>query len=1169
MTFRDIAAIALDEAGMQDGDDYIEPVITEDDKKFYREQMERGGAKGGAANPQPTADAQQPAPSQPSPATSSPTAAPGKGNGGGLADKMSFDLEQHDRRFHGGHYDGKSVCKYREKMAASMQKAGVNPSAVKGLGGTAGAVGGNGGGKSASEPSEAEKTFMDLKARYEKEGQTEISKEEFEKAQMDYLVAELGQVEADAISKLKELAKSNQDKGAKAEAAADRILGDPNSSNAQKEGAKAIKEARKEWKVNGKTYVDLSGMSFWDAMKEAWKAGYAGKEIVTDWDKMTGRWDNIIASDPNFKEANGLLQEGVKDALADLGFGEDFENAQKIEGLSREQWQEIGFLKHQFDTAKSAKEKHAAWRQLKDYLKEQGLEKDEKGGKTGNKGTLEPIAPTYKGPLANDSLLDPETADSNDAAYGEDCAKKLADRLDKLGIKASGKGEAHVGPSATVVEFPVDASYNIKRAKGAIANLGAAIGANITSVGYAPGKADTLRIEFTNDKMRKVGFANLIKSKEWDEKKDKYAIPTVIGKSSSGEDIVQDEAKMPHEVVTGETGSGKSVYLQAKINSAQMAKTPQEYQQVLIDPKRQEFGNQTGSPYNMFPVQFTPEGAARVVASLREQMEKRASMLGVNLDEYDETKNEYISGSDANLQAYNARQTDPSKKLPFVKIYIDELAALTKDPTYGPQIEADLDQLMAKARSIGFSFTLSSQRNDVASIKGSIAANAPSRMIFKAANDDAKASRAAKSLGGEGDFIHRDKNGKETRGRACFISDGEKERIAAFYRNGGRAQNGGAASPTQSPSPSPSPSTAQTSSPAPAPAPSLTTMPTPTPTKGGASPSLNKDAWKVAEDGKESSLKKTLDSVMRRSDGGWKSVEAVCGDGVFNKGFKDAGEQGGDELPSHGMAKATTVHQAVSDLLELISKGTDPSRNGGQLYFAPLAKGKGSGAAFSAASGTAAGTSYRNGPFILVGKPGCTFNGDLKDLGAVLVNDGSGGEGLGQITEDLRREIHKVRPDLMVENFSNAGKVAKTLSGKTSLKTTQASGQPQTTAKPSATQNQNPTPAPKPTSGQPAQPQTQSPSPAPTSNGQQQGGAANGGGSSTGNNAQPQQVVQPGQTVTNLTQSQVKRAEAMSAAQKKGVDSFNAAQKAKNQQQEANRNAVLNTTGFADDEEGK
>lgn len=775
MTFKEIAAIALDEAAWKDGDDFVEPVIAEDAKKkeWYKAQVGKGRSavagtgSGGATAGVGTASGQQ------------------QGVAGGLGGKLEFDLQKHDARFHGGHYDGKSACKYREKMASAMAKAGVSAAEVPSLGAAGGGAGVTASGQQQEgEPSEAEKKFLDLKARYEKEGQTEISKEEFEKARQEYFVAELGEAEADCIEKLMEAARSDEEKGAKAEAAAERILNDPNSSAAQKEGAQAIKDARKEWKANGKTYVDVSGMSFWDGMKEAFKAGFEGKEIVTDWDKTSGRWDAIMSSDPNFREENGLLQEGVKDALADLGFGEDFKRAQKIDGLSREQWQEIGYLKYQFDQAESAKEKHAAWRELKKYLAEQGLEKEKKGGKNGE---IEPIKPTYTGPLAGDDLLDPETADTNDKKYGDDCAQKLEARLAALGVKASGKGEAHVGPSATVVEFPVDASYNMKKARAAMANLGAAIGANITSVGYAPGKADTLRIEFTNDKMRKVGFANIIKSKEWDEKKDKYAIPTAIGKSSSGEDIVHDDSKMPHEVVTGETGSGKSVYLQAKINSAQMAKTPEECQQVLIDPKRQEFGNQTGSPYNMFPVQFTPEGASKVIAALRAQMEERASMLGVNLDEYDETKNEYVEGSDANLQAYNARQTDKSKKLPFVKIYIDELAALTKNPTYGPQIEADLDQLMAKSRSIGFSFTLSSQRNDVASIKGSIAANAPSRMIFKAANDDAKASRAAKSLGGEGDFIHIDKNGKETRGRACYISDGEKERIAAFYRNGGNA----------------------------------------------------------------------------------------------------------------------------------------------------------------------------------------------------------------------------------------------------------------------------------------------------------------------------------------------------------------------------------------------
>ena len=812
MTFREIAAIALDEAAMQDGDDYIEPVITEDDKKFYRRQMKRQkdqAKKGGSGNTGGTGGANpvNPSPASPAPASPGPTGTPdspkpttGK-SGSGVAGKLAFDLQAHDKRFHGGHYDGKSVCKYRKKMAQSMQKAGIAPSAVPGLSSAGAAAGeGSAGGEGAAGPSEAEKTFMDLKTRYEQEGQTEISKEDFEKAQMDYITAELGQVEADAIAQLKELAKSNDETGQKAEEAAERILNDPNSSNAQREGAQVIQAARKEWKVNGKTYVDLSGMSFWDGMKAAFKAGYEGKDIVTDWDKMSGRWDVITSSDPKFKEANGLLQEGLKDALSDLGFGEDFDAALKTEGLTREQWQEIGYLKNQFDTAKSAKEKHAAWRQLKDFLKEQGLEKEEKGGKKDAGLRVPPKGVN----LPPEDILDPPVGEKANQAYGDECKKYLEQELKKFGASATiPEGGVHVGPLSTEIVFEPGADFNYAKLRnGNVLD-------NITHGLKAKGRvvveakddgSGQWSIKVSNPKRAYVTFNDVHATDEWKNFSNKAAVPLLIGKdATTGELIKADLAKLPHMIVGGATGQGKSVGLNSIINGITCDKTPEDVQLILCDPKRTEFTGYGKDPHLAMPVLTNPADIASGVKKLREEMNRRMDLLGLDADGAEAEQNNARS-----LDDYN-RRVGAEGKLPRQVLIIDELAEATADKAVGDDLKADLKSILALGRALGIHVICATQRSDVNAIPGDLKNNMPARIAFKTATGvDSKTildEYGAEKLTGEGDFLFKDGRGNKLRGQGARISDDEINRVQDFFRTGKstpspKRSGGGSPAPT-------------------------------------------------------------------------------------------------------------------------------------------------------------------------------------------------------------------------------------------------------------------------------------------------------------------------------------------------------------------------------------
>ena len=524
------------------------------------------------------------------------------------------------------------------------------------------------------------------------------------------------------------------------------------------------------FEVGDVTYNDVSKMGLLHGMLSAFMAGLRGEDIITGWDRISGNWDKIKRS-----AAGEQLRSGIAGASF---LGELDKMAAKA--LTPEAKTSLEAVRKMFEDATTPQKQMAAIKQYrqwkKDYEKELG-ESHEPGKK------FPPLPNDYKGGKAPLDILKKPEGFQADKEFGNKVAQDLEERFATIGMQVDGIESVEVGPSATTVQFKVSPVFNINKAqsKATKDSLKGAIGTDVTKIEYAKGKKDVISVQITNPKMRNVSFADVMHSKGWQDFSKKAALPVPLGKDASGNDQYIDIAKQPHMIVTGASGSGKSVFLASAIAGLEMAKTPEEARVVVLDPK-DEFKSQDGSPHLLYPRAKETKDIASVVSNLRSLMDERIAKIGGTDKAFDPTKNEYQGDSEHNIKEYNAAHPE-EKPMEHVMVVFDEVAKVMKDPTYGPQVIADISQIQALGRSVGIDCILATQRNDVKSIPGEIQANAPAHLAFKASNDDAKASQEVKDLAGSGDFIMLDKEGKKTRGRACFISNEEISAVPAYYRD--------------------------------------------------------------------------------------------------------------------------------------------------------------------------------------------------------------------------------------------------------------------------------------------------------------------------------------------------------------------------------------------------
>ena len=356
-----------------------------------------------------------------------------------------------------------------------------------------------------------------------------------------------------------------------------------------------------------------------------------------------------------------------------------------------------------------------------------------------------------------------------------DTASKLQKTLYSFGVSAKVENVS-VGPAIT--------RYELKPAEGVrvskIANLADDIALNLAAKTIRieapiPGKM-AVGIEVPNEESETVHLRDILETDTFKNHKSKLAF--ALGKDVSGSEVVTDIAKMPHVMIAGATGSGKSVCINTLIASIIYKAKPSEVKLVMIDPKIVELSIYNGIPHLLIPVVTDPKKAAGALAWAVQEMENRYAM--------------FASKGVRDLQGYNeaVQEEDNFGRLPHIVIIIDELADLMM--VAKGDVEDAICRLAQKARAAGMHLVIATQRPSVDVITGLIKANIPSRIAFAVSSQvDSRTildQIGAEKLLGKGDMLFDPAGApKPTRIQGAFITDKEVEKIVDFVKANGEA----------------------------------------------------------------------------------------------------------------------------------------------------------------------------------------------------------------------------------------------------------------------------------------------------------------------------------------------------------------------------------------------
>lgn len=379
-----------------------------------------------------------------------------------------------------------------------------------------------------------------------------------------------------------------------------------------------------------------------------------------------------------------------------------------------------------------------------------------------------------KPPLVSDVLNLPDKK-LMQTSEDKERAAIIEDTLASLGAP-SRVVEIHRGPAFT--QFCVEPGFiNHNRGQTRVrvntitsftGDLRLALSARSIRTELVPGKP-YLGIEVPNKEVELVTLREGMESKSF--QKIQNGLKFVLGKDVSGAAVSAELSEMPHLLIAGTTGSGKSVCLNSILTCFLLQYSPQELRLVLVDPKRVEFTNYNGIPHLLTPVVVNPEKAPGVLRWLISEMNRR-------LDVFRQTKVR-------NINEYNESQTD---KMPYIILAIDELANLM---ALAPmEIETALNQLAQMSRATGIHIILSLQRPSVNILTGKIKANFPARISFQVpAGVDSQViidKRGADKLIGKGDMLFQSPNSSEVlRLQGVFVSDEEIKRILEYWQKAG------------------------------------------------------------------------------------------------------------------------------------------------------------------------------------------------------------------------------------------------------------------------------------------------------------------------------------------------------------------------------------------------
>jgi S-DNA-T family DNA segregation ATPase FtsK/SpoIIIE len=308
------------------------------------------------------------------------------------------------------------------------------------------------------------------------------------------------------------------------------------------------------------------------------------------------------------------------------------------------------------------------------------------------------------------------------------------------------------GPVVTTYEFKPEAGIKYSRITGLADDLCLALKAESILIERIPGKS-TVGIEVPNANRQTIALREQIESAEFVNSPSKLTL--ALGKDLIGRNRVSDLCQMPHLLIAGSTGTGKSVFLNSLILSMLYKGTPDELKMVMIDPKRLELGLYEDIPHLLAPVVTDPKVASNVLRNATREMESRLKLLAArgvrNIDQYNRT---FQKGQ--SLSLFDDTDSPEHKPLPYIVIVIDELADLMMVDT--SNVEESITRLAQMARAVGIHLILATQRPSVDVITGLIKANFPARISFRVASKvDSRTildANGAESLLGRGDMLY-------------------------------------------------------------------------------------------------------------------------------------------------------------------------------------------------------------------------------------------------------------------------------------------------------------------------------------------------------------------------------------------------------------------------------
>ena len=361
-------------------------------------------------------------------------------------------------------------------------------------------------------------------------------------------------------------------------------------------------------------------------------------------------------------------------------------------------------------------------------------------------------------------------------------AQVLVEKCAEFGV-AGRVEQINPGPVVTTYEFRPDAGVKYSKVTGLADDLCLAMAAESVLIERMAGKS-TVGIQVPNTERETIWLRDVVESEHFASTKSR--LPIALGKDIDGRIVCADLAGMPHVLIAGSTGSGKSVAINAMIMSVLFRSTPEQVRMILVDPKRVELGMYEGIPHLFTPIITEAKLAANALKNAVKEMERRLKLLAANhVRNIDQFNKLFEHGSEYLFEDVN------QEPLPYIIIVIDELADLMMLDR--SNVEEAITRLAQMARAVGIHLVLATQRPSVDVITGLLKANVPTRMSFRLATKiDSRTiidTNGAEALLGRGDMLFLPPGtSRLQRVHAPFVTEKEIAAVTAFWKAQGEAE---------------------------------------------------------------------------------------------------------------------------------------------------------------------------------------------------------------------------------------------------------------------------------------------------------------------------------------------------------------------------------------------